>query len=524
MDKVFSLAKNRDLILVFIILGMSLLKLWKIDGGFILGEPDERNYLEVVRNLKFSPYPEFDGVPFYHSPPLFHYLGYLLSLFLSAKFLTIRLVSLTASIILSWTLYFYLKKKVSPMAGFISATLFTLIPISIYYSRIGLLEMLTGCFSLLFITFFDRSLDRKNITLNVFSGVFLGLAILTKYSALPLLLIIPLTFLTRESKVIFSQGLVPWIRNIRAKLPEILLFATPVVLGVLIPALSLLPIYLQNSTDFRWQFKYITSFGNQISFAGFSYYFQNLTSLLTLTMAPLLVVGLIVYLRKREFLVPAVSLAVLSYFVFKSSIFGPRYFFILVPLISLFAGMGLFSLFDYLRRVKRNYLASSLIFLSLLSMVPSSLTALRATHHQIIEEVSSFIKIKDLKGKRWVVSNYWPSAFRDYLGPKVTWLTIDESDAKSFSYDGRRYSDIEGNSLEVVLKEGGFVVIEDLYSSVISSDLKRTAAVSVIERNYQPIEEFEDHYPNWPYFNSRVNKIKVYQINPSVSGKIPEKN
>src|SRR3990172_10062948 len=119
---------------IALILLINLIKLLKLDGGFVLGEPDERNYVDVVRNLRSSPYPQFDGTPFLHSLPLFHYLALPLSFIFPVQYLAVRLVSWLAGLLLSLAIYWYLKEKFSKTIGLAGAIIFSILPLAVFYT------------------------------------------------------------------------------------------------------------------------------------------------------------------------------------------------------------------------------------------------------------------------------------------------------------------------------------------------------------------------------------------------------
>src|SRR3989338_5454730 len=71
---------------VAIILVISLLKLYKINGGVILGEPDETMYVDLVRNLSKSVFPEYNGIGWFFCFPFFFYFCFSLNFFFKKKF------------------------------------------------------------------------------------------------------------------------------------------------------------------------------------------------------------------------------------------------------------------------------------------------------------------------------------------------------------------------------------------------------------------------------------------------------
>ena len=230
---------------VAIILVISLLKLYKINGGVILGEPDETMYVDLVRNLSKSVFPEYNGMGWYYGLPLYLYLGYALNFIFQNKLLTLRIISFLFSTILAVEIFFYLRNKISQFNAFLSALIFIIIPLSMFYSRIALIDMMLAALALTSIFVFDLGQSTSTRKLSVLSGLFLGLAILTKYTALPLM--VGFCFLTLFN----SKRIIYYLREKKVK--NIVL--DYYVINLISAALTVFPILLILALHGRGDFK-----------------------------------------------------------------------------------------------------------------------------------------------------------------------------------------------------------------------------------------------------------------------------
>lgn len=494
---------RKDFYFVVLIIGLSLIKLWKLDGGFILGEPDERNYAAIVKNLYQSPYPYFDGWFFYHGLPLFHYVAYLFSFLFPIKFMSLRLVSWVFSLVLTLGIYFYLRWKSSVVSELLGALIFILTPLSVYYSRIGLMEMMVGALIFLAIATFEAAFTRESKWLAVLSGVCIGLGILTKYTAVPLLGLPFLYSVYQFKKYQF---------NLKKYLIPVITLASAVISGLPLFAF----IYFYNPQGTREGIKETFGIVGDKHPIDLVYYFSNLSYFLSWTVFLLLVVALVIslYKFKQTYLM---LLALLFFFVvviFNTRIHQaePRYFFVVMPFIATLIGYS----FGWLLKEKK--ISSRLTFVSIslivLSILPFSYVALDSTHHLLIRQIWTFIKQRQT-ANQWVLSDYWPSAFVDALGYRITWLTVNGDDAASLHLKLPNYQPIYEDPLKIIGKTGFFIIIEDKYSEKLGMSQARKGARDLIEKTKDPVAVFEDTSPNFPFFPDSKNTVKIYEIKPT---------
>lgn len=502
-----------DFILIGVIILLSLVKLWHINGGLVLGEPDEWSHLEVARNFSFSLYPQYSGVPFYYSLPLYPLLGYLFSFALPAKFLALRIVSLLASLIISVGIYLYMRHKGNYWAGFWASIIFTLTPLSIFYSRIGLIDMTLTSLVFLSIITFDLATQKKSLKWGIFSGVFLGLSILSKYTALTFLGVIGLYLAVLFIKSFYQKGLTYWLKSWRSlKFPKIY---RVVFLQFLTAAILVLPIVfifaLHSRHVFRDEFNYIFNFSSSAKGFFFPQIIENSPNLISPLTGVAFVVGLGVLLVKgylRSYGLILLSFLVSFYIVGRVNL-TPRYLVVLLPYISVMAGLGIYWFSTNINFKFSKIIMSVLLFLFFLPFVGQPF---QASYHTTVKKVGEYVKSIN-KDNQWILTNYWPSIYIDETGSyKTTWLSSSIGDSQAFStFPTSLYQKIDKPSLEVLMKEGGIVVLEDLYSKNLYNS-SRAEGESYVKSRYTPVATFVDNQPNWPFFNTNSNKISVYQI------------
>ncbi len=511
--------KKPILIIIGILVVLTLLKLYQINGGFVPSEPDERNYLDIVRNFRNGPLPNYDGIVLFHSPPFFHYLGFLISFIVDGYF-AIRLVSLLASLGLGITILFYLKSRFTfPIAAFASG-LFLVLPITVFYSRLGLIEMLISFFAFSYIVSFQIAWEKNSFKWASVSGVALGLGLITKYSILPLLGV-PVVVCGLE---ILSQ-------IIKTKSLKFLLFKEFIRKNLLIVVLGLTALvifapvtyfnYSLNPFEFKTQIKQDFALGGRtFELPVVMSYLQAIPSFFTWSVVGLFVLGIIRGLKSwRQYLPIFLSIVLLTYALLKIALYTPRYFVILVPFLVVLIGLGTNWLVEIITQKLKIPLSSNQVMggitLAIVVLGVSPLiTAFSASYHITIEEVGNYVKEQNTDNQ-WVASNYWPSAFVDQVGYKISWYSSDLRDSKTFSAEGKtKYQSLDSPTFDLINKEGGWVIIENLFSQTISKGRERYDLLNTL-KSRQPVKIFTDLSPNWPYSSTNSNTFSVYHlVNP----------
>lgn len=498
--KKFLADKEKLLILVLVLL--SLAKLYRLDGGLVLGEPDEHTHVLLTQNLSNSFFPQIDGKGWYYGLPLYFYLSYLASFIFPLRFLALRIVSLLASTALTFGIYFFVKEKISKRAAFLSSLIFILSPLSIFYSRLGLIEMSVAAFILLFIFAFDRAWEKRNKKLALTSGLFLGCAVLTKYTALPFLAIPTLYLLYSTLKLNWGKSLEYLRLDIVPTLSLAAAFVTFVPLAFI--------TYRHEPFFFRQQLSSVL--GGQTGFGFYLSYLRPFVSWLTWPVAVLGLIGIYFSWIKKDWQLRTLLGYFLftSYFIFTRDELVPRYFLILVPFVSIFAGICVNVL---IQRYK--YLGAAAALL-LVVTVPKSYESFLATQHNVLEEVGEFIEERNADD-HWVFSNYWPPQVGFVSSTsKATWLANCAWETQAFANPPAGKS-----ALDILAEEGGFVVLEEIYVQKLRNPACRTEAWDFIRQNYEPTKVFVDTSPNFPFIphlfdkkgaGQAQNKLEVYEI------------
>lgn len=509
--------KNKYFLTVLILFILAVIKLYHLDGGFVLGEPDERNYVKVVANFSLSPLPNFDGEDFFHSPPLFHYFSFLLSLIVTSKYTALRIVSLIFSFLLGLSIYFYLKNKVAALTAVFGGVLFSLIPLGVYYSRLGLIEMQLSFFTFLYVILLEKSWSNKSKKWSVLTGLILGLGLLTKYSLLPLVglpvILLGFDFLTDLiKKRNLTYVLSPEFRNKLYKLLTIYISAFLVFAPVTYFNYSLGPI------EFKSQLHQDFGLSKRVfEISVVKEYLTTLPSFLGLATILLFILGLIpLFMKFKKNLSIISTICLLSFVIARISIYQPRYLMIIIPLVLVVSALGMDELFKRLKGagLYTKEIGLVLIMTVLFTLIPGYFKAVEASRHTIIEEVGKFIAVEN-KSNQWVTTNYWPSAFVDEVGYKITWYSSNQSDAAGPSGGGKtKYIYPDKATTEIINKEGGWVIVENRYSREISKNPERKNPVTELVTTQTPIKVFTESQPNWPFYPDGDIKISVYHLNP----------
>lgn len=512
--------KLKSIVLPILFLSaLSLFKFYKLDGGINLGEPDEFIHADVAGNFQKELVPKFSGGYWFFELPLYPYLGYLASLIFPGRYLGLRIVSVIFSILLTLGIYFYLKYKVSNTAGLLASLVFLLSPMSIYYSRLGLLDMSTISASLLFLFSLDYALSRRSLFFSALSGIFLSLGLLIKYSALIYLVLLGVYWLISTMRLLLNRGNFGSVKEKILKngyleldmittLPLILTFILVVPLSLLLRRLDPYQFKLQLFTSLGFVRDFWRVKGGELTLVHYG------TDIVWWISLPIIVFSVIsvFYLIKewRRFQILLLGLVLTALFVLPHTPFYPRYFFPIIPFLAIMSGIGLAKLSESFSSVSSKLNVILPLTIIVLLAVPAYIAWLSGQHN-LIENTGSFIKQLSQKSSPWIFTSYWPNYFgQEAESNRATWLTGSAWDA------GAYVKDISASPLELLGKEGGFVVLENLYSSspIFIHNPERLQAWEYIREKYQPTKVIEDTNPNFPHFRQLKNNIEIYYVNP----------
>lgn len=493
-----------------ILLLLSLFKFWQLNGGVILAEPDERIYLEAAKSLSRSPFPYLSGIPFFYGLPLHTYLIFLLSKVFPDGYMAGRVLSVLASLGLTMVIYHHVRWKFGKKSALWSALFFLLCPFAIFYSRVGIIEMTVAAFSIGSLFAFDYGLTTNNRRHLFLAGLLLGAAVLCKYTAL-VVGVVEAAMVGVKAMEVIREERGNWRRWVK-KLPWLAVGALILAAGMVLPVAWAFyqhsPMYFKVQTkkslglyDDFWK-----NFGGEPS--GIGLYASLIPWWVSWPILVLGILGVIWVMGKdwRRSWPLLLTFGLFAWQIFTRAPFNIRYFFPLVPFLCIFSGVGLSLLRGFFARCKfPSYLFFLFSIFYFLLILPSSFIALQATNHHLVEEVGGYI-YSQAGPNAWIFSNYWPNYFGQAArSERATWLANSAWETGAFVQTDR-------SALEILDKEGGWVVFEDLYSQTLVHPPERTEAWRVIREEYQPVKIIEDRSPNFPQFPSSKNRATIYKI------------
>ncbi|MBI2629912.1 glycosyltransferase family 39 protein [Candidatus Pacearchaeota archaeon] len=190
------------------------IKLWDETVYLNLGYDLSQNPMDYSFSNGWSDFIPSEGDDFYGWPkagfraPLLPYIISLFYFFNLDFFLNILLPFVGA---LSAVLVYILGKELfNYKVGILSSLFFVFIPLHAFYSGRVLTEVLLTFFILLTFISFWKGYEKENKKHKVLFGVFLALALLSRYTALWIIPIFPLYFLIRDKSVKFLKDKYLW--------------------------------------------------------------------------------------------------------------------------------------------------------------------------------------------------------------------------------------------------------------------------------------------------------------------------
>lgn len=506
--------------IIFLVLftAIILFSLYRLNGGIVLGEPDEVTHFEVMENFKKgSIVPKSSSGPWYYELPGLPFFGYLFSFIVKGTYIPLRLVSWLGYFSLAVGLYLWGKFRLGKRFGAILIFLWLLCPLAIFYARIGVLDSGSVSFSFLSLLALDYSLRTKRISFGILSGVFLALALLIKYSVLVYVIAFGLFFVVDFiSRNLPKAGLKK----------EIYCFNSSVFLSLLSAFVLVFPVFaylfFQNSYIFKIHFltnlSFITDDIRKISSA-FNIFTYGMDIIWWISVPIFLfsllgVILLLLKFRSRIFdhsnnILFFFSFAMVLFALLRQKPFYPRYFLMITPFLIIFSGYFLDKVYTFLKTKFNSTLVFFSATLSLLAFfVVFTLPAWQSTNSSLIEDTVK--QVRALNNEDLLVSsNYWPHYFKNATpSGKVTWLSADIRDATVY------LPHVTASSLDTLFRDGGFAILEDNYSSfktMVVNDGKKTAWEQ-IKKQFQPIFVIKSTSPNFPYLKVRGNEVQVYKV------------
>ncbi|OGY27929.1 MAG: hypothetical protein A2802_02645 [Candidatus Woykebacteria bacterium RIFCSPHIGHO2_01_FULL_43_29] len=333
------------------------------------------------------------------------------------------------------------------------------------------------------------------------AGVTLGLALLTKLTALVLFLI-PGLYILLKLIMVF-----------RKKEPlDAHVFLGTILTG-LIAGSIVLPIlsfyYFSESVFFKEQVKYILSYGPKAVSLGEivlgSEKFVRMYSWGTLLFLPF---GLVSVAKNKKFLLFNLSFLSLLFVLLRNplSVETLRYYVFFTPFLSIPLAVGVWHALRFVR-----YRPLMLvIFISLL--LPFSAKAFLGSTHSAIKDTALYLK--ETAQDKWIYYNYWPTTFVVYTANfKGTWLSGNKFDTAAFAGGvGSKFEKIDQPSLATLKSDGGIVVLRDPF--IFGEKFGRKALGEIISQKSVKLAEFTDTTAYYPHLLAG-ERFSVYQVTPN---------
>lgn len=491
MKKLFFLSS------LVVIVALLFFKLVALDGGVILGEPDEAVHVEIVESLINFGRPIYRGVGFYFELPAYFWVASVFSRFIFHNPLSsLRFVSLISIGLTGLIVFYYLRVKEGRRSSFLGLAIFFLIPLTVFYGRVGIIEpfllmSLTGA-----VVFFDLALARDKIHYSWVAGIFLGLGFLAKYSILPVALAIFLFSLVKfagDNRRFVKEGYLYFDQK----------FLVPLILASLIFFPVFFFFYFQDPLHVKWQTKQIFGLTGEVTQQLNLYRLIDFPRWFSWPVIVLAIVGWIQSLKEFRkygflllcfFLLISLDLTRLPFY--------PRYLVVLLPFLAIFSTRGL----TWLKNGKIQLAGLVLLFLFNL---PFLVKAHQSSYQTIIERAVAEVRQRHFT-PAWVFSNYWPNYFADPLKvARYSWATLSPADMDSFAKGEPR------DMLTILAREGGAVFLEEKFADLyITQSENRLEAVKQLESRYRPSFSLTDQNPNFPFTAEPGNRLDVYLIAP----------
>lgn len=510
----------------FILLVGSLIytRFFGLNTGVNIVEPDEWSYDYASKSVYQGPVPNVAGRPLLEQSPLFEYVAAGINLLVKDPvyprgFVSIRLVSAISSFILGLSIFYYLYKKLGSIAALYGLGLYTFIPLNLYYSRLGLRETPLMLTLFWFYIFFERLKTSKTRSRTaLWAGIFLGISVLVKTTAL-ILFVIPAFYFVVSLLDRFSIS-VPSFNSFKfgfslAKdyLKRGLDNGIVISAGLLISVNAFVPYAILYPSIFKDRL-YLTFFSHNADaaltrFRTISYYLNHLDYWLTLPVIVLTLIGIVYLIWKRDFgfTITLFFSLVISYFLVSNEARG-RYFVLLTPYLIVLASLGMLKLGDWISQLSKQSSYTLLPLAVLVVMLPQSNFALQSSQHSVLEQASSYLK--SIYKNQHVFSNYWPQIIQYSSGIPIARLTTTMVDLSRDYNEFPTFSPVKDRMALDYLKDSDviFVVTKPVEKEEFT---ERKLGIQFVEQHYQPDVVLTDSKPNFPE-KVEAYKISVYNV------------
>jgi 4-amino-4-deoxy-L-arabinose transferase-like glycosyltransferase len=462
--------KHQHKLVLALLLGLFLAtRLPYFCSGLQFLEPDELDHLLWAKAFKQHRWPVFSGRPYFEQVPLFSWLASRLPFFSACPFFPVRLLSLLGSAAAAVFVFLSVSSR-QLIDKALAVLFFILLPLVMFYSKTGVLDMLMLAGLTASFYFFQRQRSLKDWWL---AGIFWGLAVLIKTAALFFGLVFAFNFIDQLTRQKLKKTLSLYLRLsagfFLTVIPVFLLFwlsfkrfhpAVPLQI-LKVPSQHFLP--LTNLT---------------VHLATVWIYLQKAGYLFSPLFLPLIGWVVISPLKSRRPGLKTALWPILAVLVFLGLFrYSPRYILYLAPFASILVG-------NWMTRPRRRLLIGIL----LLSFLPSSYQAFRSLNHQAFQSINRYFNSSAGK-PALIYTSYLPEKVSYFLQLKAEWLDLKE------------------------IKPGDYILLEELRSRDLASfgpkpNLKQD--IEYVRRHFQPLLVISETSPNFPY-TKEANQLELYR-------------
>ncbi len=472
--------------------------------GFVLGDPDEFIFMKLAESLRLSHWPIFGGQPFYYDLPLYPLTASFFLLITNNYLLATRLVSYVSTLVTAAVIYKYLRIKTGErVLALVAALLFLMLPLSVFYSQVGIIEPFLSLLLFSGIISFDLAEEEHSLPLAFLSGGLLGLAVLTKFTALVPLLIIVIYLVLASLRLTLRAGN---LLAIRVHLNSLAVLSTAGI--IFLPVI--LFFRLKDYAVFSYQIGTIFGTNGATGWAIFPVVKALLPDWLTAGNAAFWLTWLVIIaagvgsfwlVSDRRFRLLTTVFTVLLYLVLARAPFHIRYLVILMPVLAICVSLGLhrFKLLGQLPLL--------LIFIATtLYLIGYNVKVLQASRQNILETAVAAVKLPRADFSGFIFSNYWPNILGYLAGTdRSSWLANNKREVEAY------YPAAEADSFTLLKKYGGYVFIEEKFSQEISQPAARQEAIVAQLSVREPDKVISTTSPAFPYFREGGDRVLIYE-------------
>ena len=496
-----------------------------LDSGIHFSEPDEWSYDIASKSLSNEIIPKVAGRPLLEQSPVFEYLAHWINSVVKdteypKTFLATRTISVISSIVLALVIFLYTRRKENPTVAWYSLIFFTLTPIVLFYSKMGLREMLLILCLFSFYLCYEKFMYTKSkVKWAVLAGLTLGISVLIKTTAL-IFFLIPFFYLVLSffdsvniKSTQFNQFWFKLKLSSKWRPRSFYNFIVVFVSGLVVVG-SFLPYYFAYPAFFVDRF-YLTFFshnseGTLQKIRTIIYYLNHLDTWLSIPLLSLSIVGvvLLIFGKKSKWFLSLVFSALICLFLLGNEPRG-RYFVLLSPFLVIYASLGLDFLIQKINRTHNSNIYKFILPLIVFAgIIPSTAVAFKGGQHSVFEQMSEYLRSNN--HSELIYSSFWPPIVQYATGIPTARLTSVVPDLTRDYNELPKFSPYMTVVAEDYLQNNNTYII--IHSPTDPDELSvRKESIENITSGRTPTKIFTDGKPNFP---EKLNnfELKVYKF------------